>query len=135
MIFNFNKAQLGVVMEKALDDLMLEIQKTQVDEITVSTSAGGFPYKLVIGASGNTAYLIWDHVNQRFEIVADPLPLTKGVGEAKVDHGTVEVDLPGPAKGIPITVDTIVSMFMGLSSEQRTAFFVEVWRSIGEEKK
>jgi len=125
MIFEFNKAQLGAVMEKELDSLLLEIQKTQADEITVRTSAGGFPYKLVISASGVSANLLWDHVKQRFEVIADPLPVTKSVDEVKEFH----------RPEITVTVNSVVAQFMGLPVEQRPAFFAEVWKTISSEVK
>jgi len=135
MICAFNKAQLGAVMEKALTELVLELQKTQDEEITVSSSAGGFPYKLVIKASGNTANLIWDHVNGCFVIVGDPLPVTKDAGKVKAWERPEPVQAPDPESEpeIRITVDNVVAQFMGLPKEKRPAFFSEVWRLINSE--
>lgn len=132
MICAFNKSQLGPVMEKALDDFVLEIQKTQDEELTVSTSPGNFPYKLVLSA-GNLVLrnLLWDHIGQAYKIDGDPLTVTKSAGDVK------NWERPEPAQApeqeIEVTVNNVVAQFMGLPVEKRPAFFSEVWKLINAE--
>lgn len=134
MIFRFNSAQLGAKMEKALNILLAEIQSTQEKEIEIV--ADDFPYNLLVVADGKSANISWDVESETYKYVGDPLPVTKD-GKIKEwqrpESAQAPDHAPEPAQEIKVTVDSVVSQFMGLTPEQRTKFFCEAWRTISEE--
>lgn len=133
MIFRFNSAQLGTVMEKALNTLLAEIQKTQENEIEVI--ADSFPYNLIVAAGGFQAKICWDVEAQMYKYVGEPLPpSTEWLRQQQKPESQKETaDLPvqAPAAEKKVTVDSLVSQFMGLSLDQRAEFFAEVWLRYG----
>lgn len=147
MIFRFNTAQLGPKMENALNSLFAGLQKTQTEEIEVI--ADEFPEKLIVKtADGIEAKIAWDADEQCYRYVGEPLPAfspdpDEKVGEVKewqrpeksaTSPEPEPAQAPEPAPEIKVTVDGVVSQFMVLLPEQRTAFFCEAWKSISEEK-
>lgn len=149
MIFRFNSAQLGVKMEKALNTLLAEMQKTQEEEIEVI--ADDFPYNLIVkAANGKTAKIVWDVDSQTYKYVGEPLPVTdpnEKVGKIKEfvrpesaqqepgPPAQAPAQAPEPAQEFSVTVDSVVSQFMGLAPDQRTKFFCEAWKAIDDEEK
>lgn len=151
MIFRFNRAQLGAGLEKSLNTLLAEIQKTQKEEIEII--ADEFPYEFIVKAANvGEAKISWDADAGSYKFIGVPLPASqpestatvKNVGEikdwqrptvkGKEQPAQAPEPAPEPSPQIKVTVDSVVSQFMGLSPEQRTKFFCEAWRSISEEK-
>ena len=141
MIFRFNKAQLGTEMGNALNTLLVELQKTQVEEIEVI--ADEFPYKLIVkNAKGELLPIIWQADKKQYAYLLDqdlkPFKEPEKIGEIKDwqrPEKAVTSPAPEPAPEINVTVDGVVSQFMGLPVDQRTKFFCEMWKAISDEEK